>query len=260
VSGFLSADRRRSDAQIDAYLRIWIENGKPDPDGSEARDPHLSYREFRPGLCSCAEARLSGRGQFSPDSPAAVALSVVGYTLRGMPANEAHGAPVQVRARSDSDLDACSALLLRVHRHDAYPVRWPADPARWLSPSRQEFAWVATDADRAVVGHVAQFRIAGHPMSDLCVAATGLSEDRLAVLSRLIVDPRMRGRGIARALVQVVEKQAHSMRRQPVLDVAQVNDSAISLYEHLGWKRVGELRAGPSRDIPVHVYAGPVAP
>lgn len=170
---------------------------------------------------------------------------------------EAHRAPVQIRVRQDSDLDACVDLLLRVHRHDHYPARWPATPSAWLSPSRHEQAWVATDPNREVVGYVAQFSLNGHPMSDICVAATGRHEEQLAVLSRLIVDPSMRGCGIARALVEATAKHARAQGRRLVLDVAQTNGAAVATYEHLGWQRVGELGRTPTREIPVYVYVGP---
>ena len=173
---------------------------------------------------------------------------------------EVSGRDLRVRVRQASDVAACIDLLWRVHQGDSYPARWPNNPVAWLTPSRQERAWIATGPGGAVVGHVALFSLARHPMSEICVAATGLPEQRLAVLSRLLVDPPMRGRGVARALVHALETHAHSEGRRPVLDVGQYNTAAIALYEHLGWQRVGELGQGPTRDIPVYVYAGPSVP
>lgn len=167
---------------------------------------------------------------------------------------------LRVRERQQSDVEACIDLLWRVHKRDSYPARWPNHPEGWLTPSRQEHAWVATGSGSIVVAHAAMFSLARHPMSEICVAATNLPEPRLAVLSRLLVDPTMRGRGLARALIQAAENQAHSENRRLVLDVGQYNTAAIALYEHLGWQRIGELRQGPTRDIPVYVYAAPSVP
>lgn len=41
-----------------------------------------------------------------------------------------------IRTRQPADLDRCVAARLAVHRADAYPLNWPADPHRWLSPPR----------------------------------------------------------------------------------------------------------------------------
>jgi ribosomal protein S18 acetylase RimI-like enzyme len=164
---------------------------------------------------------------------------------------------LRVRVRQPSDLRACVDLLWRVHQRDSYPARWPDEPGAWLAPSRQERAWVAIGTDRAVTAHVAVSGLLGHPMSEICVGATGLPEQALAVLSRLVVDPDVRGRGVARALVQAVENHARSEGRRLVLDVGQSNAAAVAIYEHLGWQRIGELGQGPARAIPVYVYAGP---
>lgn len=166
----------------------------------------------------------------------------------------------RLRQREQSDLEACVELLWEVHRADGYPAHWPADPAAWLSPSRLEAAWVAVGTDGAVLGHVALFTLARHPMRDICVDATGLPEQKLAVLSRLLVAPAGRGAGMGTALIHAVVARAHSEGRRPVLDVGQYNTAAIELYERLGWRRIGQLATEPGRDIPVFVYVGPRVP
>ncbi|HEV8054920.1 MAG TPA: hypothetical protein VGP51_00360, partial [Nocardioidaceae bacterium] len=62
---------------------------------------------------------------------------------------------VEIRRRTDPDLDACVMVLQSAPVASGYPVNWPADPVRWLSPQEDTNAWVAT-ADARAVGHLVQ--------------------------------------------------------------------------------------------------------
>lgn len=121
-----------------------------------------------------------------------------------------------VRDRRPADLPACVAALRAVHLADGYPLRWPPDPAEWLSPARLGRAWVAELPDIGLAGHVAV--LPGQP----------------AELSRLFVVPAARRRGVAEALVA----QAVSWAGLPLtLDVVDEGRSrAIAFYESRGWK------------------------
>src|SRR5262252_10413952 len=70
---------------------------------------------------------------------------------------------VRLTTRRAGDLDGCVALLARVHAADGYPVHWPEDPGRWLTPDELLGAWVAWRSG-ALAGHVC-----------LCPAETGPS-------------------------------------------------------------------------------------
>lgn len=171
-----------------------------------------------------------------------------------------------IRARTPADDDACVALMRRTHEQDGYPRYWPAKPAGFLRAARETDAWVALLDDR-VVGQVALHDAAGEPVVELAQRATGLEPEGLAVLARLLVDPDVRGRGVARALVQTAVARAHATGRRPVLDVLEETPAPIGLYESEGWRRLGrttlDLRPFGYGDVPplrLWVYLGPAVP
>ncbi|WP_220039933.1 GNAT family N-acetyltransferase [Nonomuraea aridisoli] len=126
---------------------------------------------------------------------------------------------MEIHPRTPADLDACVEALAAVHAADRYPVDWPADPARWLTPDGVIGAWIAVE-DGAVLGHVALTR-------DMEV-------------TRLYVAPAARGRGLAARLLGTVRSAA----RGPVrLEVSAEGRAAIALYERSGWRRTATTRA-----------------
>ncbi|MGW1378802.1 GNAT family N-acetyltransferase [Streptomyces sp. NPDC002446] len=139
-----------------------------------------------------------------------------------------------IRRRSDSDLDACVALLAQVHAHSGYPHHWPDDPARWLTPEGLTAAWVAETGGR-IAGHVA---LCGREVSRLCVA------------------PAARGAGLGRRLLRAVEEEAAARGLRPVLEVKTTDTAAIALYERLGWVRSATERQrwGGGEVVAVHRY------
>jgi GNAT superfamily N-acetyltransferase len=168
---------------------------------------------------------------------------------------EGHLSPdLAVRTRTDDDLDECVKVLAEVHRRDAYPMRWPDDPAGWLNSSKLTGAWVAA-LDGTLVGH-----------AGLATAAPGDAAAKLlgapaAMVTRLFVDPVARGHGAASALLAHVVRAARERGLHPVLDVDSAGASAIALYERLGWRFLGasEAQWGPHR-VTVRSYAAPPAP
>ncbi len=166
-----------------------------------------------------------------------------------------------VRPRASADLDACVSALAEVHRADAYPLRWPADPADWLTPPDLLHAWVA-DRGGAVVGHILLRTYDDAEMAPGIVEAAGLPVERLASVSRLFVVPRARRFGIAGALLRQADQAAAAEGRRLALDV--VDDGrggAIAFYEAAGWQRVTSGRAAwtaPDGAHPiVHFYLSP---
>ena len=55
------------------------------------------------------------------------------------------------------DLNRCVAVLADVHASDSHPMRWPADPANWPTPTDVLTAWVA-EYEGNLVGHGALWR------------------------------------------------------------------------------------------------------
>ncbi|MFP3990590.1 GNAT family N-acetyltransferase [Streptomyces sp. E11-3] len=164
-----------------------------------------------------------------------------------------------VRPRRARDLEACVQALAEVHHGDGYPVNWPADPARWLSPPSMLAAWVA-ELDGRVVGHVGLSRgDDGDAAPALWGRRQGASAEATAVVSRLFVAPAARGRGIGALLMRQAVRDARERALHPVLDVVASDTAAAALYERLGWELLAtvEQRWGPAQTVAVRCYAAP---
>ncbi|MFI0509322.1 GNAT family N-acetyltransferase [Streptomyces sp. WSLK1-5] len=163
----------------------------------------------------------------------------------------------RVRQRTDDDVQACVRVLAQVHRHDGYPVNWPARPGEWLTRATALGDWVA-DLDGRVAGHVGLTRSAG---SDLAPALwgerNGASAERAAVVGRLFVAPWARGHGIGALLMGRAVAEARHHGLHPVLDVVASDTAATALYERLGWTRLAtvEQRWSASQVVTVHCYS-----
>lgn len=144
--------------------------------------------------------------------------------------------PPSIRRRRATDLDGCVAALAEVHRVDRYPLNWPADPHRWLRVPHPARAWVAVDADAAVVGHVAVHRI-GEPVG-------GPPGRPTAEVARLFVTPAARGLALGTALLARARQWASGRDTDLVLELASDGAAAATLYERTGWRCVGTSTAG----------------
>ena len=135
--------------------------------------------------------------------------------------------PICIRDREAADLDLCVQVLAKVHRTSGYPTNWPADPARWLTPSGTVLAWVATTTELPVAGHV----IVRH------LASTAAGES-VAELSRLFVSPAARRQGIALTLLAQAVRWATANDLDLVLEVDDQLTAARALYERAGFQLV----------------------
>ncbi|MCW2502774.1 MAG: acetyltransferase [Actinomycetia bacterium] len=135
---------------------------------------------------------------------------------------------------------------------DRYPLSWPADPVRWLSPAGCLTAWVA-ESGGAVAGHVC---VVGG-VSDPAVAG---ARD-LATVSRLFVAPTARGRNLGESLLATATAYAADQSLQLMLDVVDYGGPAVALYERLGWRlidrRPANWTAPDGTRLPVRVYLAP---
>ncbi|MGH2351012.1 MAG: GNAT family N-acetyltransferase [Chloroflexota bacterium] len=165
---------------------------------------------------------------------------------------------VELRARTDDDLDACELLARDVHHVDAYPPRFADDLRGFVSAPGALAAWVAA-WDGAIVGHVALQPTSSPAVMALAGEATGRAPERLGVVARLLVAPAHRRKGLGRALLGVAAQAAHDRDRWPILDVATDFDAAIGLYERSGWVRAGrvDVRFRDAEPLAEYVYVGP---
>jgi GNAT superfamily N-acetyltransferase len=135
-----------------------------------------------------------------------------------------------------------------VHPTSGYPTNWPADPARWLTPSGILHARVATTNVLPIAGHVM--------LRQLPASATG---ERTAEVGRLFVVPAARRQGIALALLQKTIGWASTNELDLVLEVTDHLRGAQVLYERAGFRRINTKRAAwtapDGQPVTLHQYA-----
>lgn len=140
--------------------------------------------------------------------------------------------PIRVRDREAADLDQCVDALAAVHQASGYPTNWPADPARWLTPSGILRAWIAASSELPLAGHVI--------LRQVPAAATA---GPAAEVSRLFVVPAARRQGVALALLQEAARWATAGGLDLVLEVTDHLRAARALYERTGFRLTSTARA-----------------
>ena len=120
--------------------------------------------------------------------------------------------PIEVRERTDADLDACIRLVADVRRVDGYPPVLPDDDfARLLTEPASIVALVAT-ADDDVVGHVALQHTTGvEAVDQVACDALGVAPDALGVVARLFCAIDRRRSGIGRRLLDEARTAARAL-------------------------------------------------
>jgi len=176
--------------------------------------------------------------------------------------------PALIRARRDADLRACADLVREVHSSDRYPRFPQADIVQFLNPPDPYGCWIA-DLNGEVAGHVALVARGLPAAMEIAATAVGRPAGQLAVVARLFVSPRARGRGVGRLLLGAATAEARSRGLHPVLDVDTGLSAAIALYESAGWTRTGQItvswtdggqnavRQTVERILTEYVYLGP---
>ncbi|MDG4798167.1 GNAT family N-acetyltransferase [Micromonospora sp. WMMD1082] len=163
-----------------------------------------------------------------------------------------------IRDREPTDLPGCVGLLAEVHRHDGYPLNWPADPYRWLHPPELCHAWVAEADAAGLVGHLAVHLTNGDPdqpdhadQDSTGQDSTGpdrAGPDRAgperAEVARLFVSPAFRRRQVAIGLLRAARRWATDRRMDLTLEVVDRQRSpAVALYERDGWRHAATVTA-----------------
>ena len=163
-----------------------------------------------------------------------------------------------IRPRSEADGAALEAVAEATHRLDGYPKYLPDDLRSFILEANALRAWVA-ECDGEIAGHVALHPRSIPEVMEVAVSATGLSENQLVVLARLLVSPAARRRGVGRALVGHATLEARRLGLRVVLDVVDEHRDAVALYEHLGWTRAGTVnwKLPDGRPFREFVYISP---
>jgi GNAT superfamily N-acetyltransferase len=113
-----------------------------------------------------------------------------------------------------------------------------------------------------LVGVIAALhRLTSPPLAEILTGA-GFDSELGGVVSRLMVDPAQRGRGLGMVLLDTATAAAHQRRLRPVLDVVTTYSSANQLYRRAGWQQIGVVSvAMPSGAmIDEYVHVGPPLP
>lgn len=149
---------------------------------------------------------------------------------------------MDIRARSDDDLDDLVAVAARVHEADGYPLHLPdGDHRRFLTRPPALAAWVAV-ADGRAIGHAALNETTSRPV--MALVADHEPSARPVYVARLLVDPAARRRGVGRALLDEAARAAVASWWTPFLDVVDTPSAApaIALYRRAGWEQIGRCR------------------
>ncbi len=174
-------------------------------------------------------------------------------------------AAVLIRPRRNSDIAVCASLVREVHALDRYPRFLPGDLSSFLDPPGAYGCWVAGHSGEVaghsgeVAGHVALLPRSVPSALEIASHALGRPADQLAVIARLFVSPRARGKGAGRLLLETATAEAVSRGLWPVLDVDTNLAPAIALYESSGWIRAGmvTVRLRDGHFLDEYVYLGP---
>ena len=164
-----------------------------------------------------------------------------------------------IRERTLTDVDELVHLARAVPISDRYPIHVPhGDFAAFLISSEAIAGWV-TVVDGSIGGHVA-LHIRSTPTAvDLAASSLQVDTTQLAFVARLLVAPTSRGRGLGRQLLDVAAAEARHRDLVAVLDVVTTARSAIDLYEHARWTRLGaaSFTLSDGTEIAEYVYAAP---
>jgi ribosomal protein S18 acetylase RimI-like enzyme len=168
-----------------------------------------------------------------------------------------------IRKREQHDLGALLAIAELVQATDGYPRRRSDGLRSFIEAEGALDAWVVEQTGK-VAGQVVLRRPGAPETVRLASQATGRAQEGLGMVARLFVAPDARRSGAGKALINAATEGAHALGLWPVLDVARDNAGAVSLYDAVGWTRLGEVtidfRGAPSLQALVYVGPAPLTP
>ncbi len=167
---------------------------------------------------------------------------------------------MNIRDRTDDDLEACIRLAQEIHERDGYPKYVLTNWEAFVATPGALREWVADD-NGTIVGHVALHPRTTSEAVGLACEKLLVPPDALGVVARLFVAPDARGKGVAHALLETAAGEARARELQPMLDVGCYLTDAVALYDHAGWQQIGQVtHVFPSGEtLDEYVYVAPDA-
>jgi ribosomal protein S18 acetylase RimI-like enzyme len=161
--------------------------------------------------------------------------------LVGTLANRAHYRWVVRRCGPRLALELVAALVVRprlawlfVRTRVGRYLRWV-----WRYPLRRAQRRTAPPAG-SELGSPAEAAVPGRASTEAERVVEAPPIAPVAVLTHVVVDPRLRGQGAGRRLVEVFVERAREAGAAEVRLVTEASDGASGFYERLGWTPVGE--------------------
>ena len=176
-----------------------------------------------------------------PPVPVVVPATTVPDPAPGRGVGDDRVVPALVRPRRPDDVPVLAAVLAEQQPRSRYPFRWPFPTGAedFLVRSYEQVAWVA-ELDGEVVGHVMVGWVDRDGPGAVFRRETGCDDP--AIVSVLFVGTSARGLGVGGLLLDTAVAWARAADRVPVLDVVPLHGSALAVYEHRGWVRIGTAR------------------
>jgi len=126
---------------------------------------------------------------------------------------------------------------------------WPPDYARtsdlaaWLAAPANLGRWVAVDEGGKPVGHVGIGSVRPGPIAEFLRSALHCELDAMAEICRIVVDPRVRGRGLSGLLTRKALRACIDAGLVPVSSVLSNRGSWLTMMLSTGWRTVGSIRS-----------------
>lgn len=149
---------------------------------------------------------------------------------------------MEVRALVDSDWQTAIPTLAEILHEcvaDGASVSFMGDLDTWTAEKYWQGIAQKSDADEAVVlGAFVDEKLVG---TATLVLHMPPNQPHRAEVSKVLVSPRFRRRGIAKSLMLTVEAQAMERGKDLLVLDTVPGSGAESLYAGLGWQKVGEI-------------------
>lgn len=146
------------------------------------------------------------------------------------------------RWQPDDDPGLTEVMQAQMARDPDWPPGYARDMdlAEWLGRPATLGRFSALDRGR-LVGHVGVAPVAPGPLADLWRAALPPDLPPMAEICRLVVDPRLRRRGLSGLLTRKAVRHAIESAHVPVANALAHREASLAMMLAAGWTAVGSV-------------------